>query len=199
MPRNLTYAAIALMGGLLIWLLFFFPPQAPQPLPQLSEPPSGGDFRLESQQGPVTLAQLRGRVVALYFGYITCPDICPTSLGYLAAALNALDPQELAQVQGVFVSVDPQRDTLEQLRSYVQYFHPSLLGATGAPEQLAEMAKRYGAAYRIVPGEGALNYTVDHSADLYLIDRQGKLRQTLRHGAPPEELVKALRALLAET
>jgi protein SCO1 len=204
MARNLTYGAILLMAGLLLWLLLFLPPETPPLAPggvpaSLREVPKGGDFALDSPQGSITLGQFRGRVVALYFGYTTCPDICPSSLGYLAAALNGLTPQELEQVQGLFVSVDPQRDTLEQLRAYTGYFHPNLLGATGPPEVLAEMAQRYGAAYRIVAGEGALGYTVDHSADLYLIDRQGRLRRTLRHGAPPEELVGALRQLLTDS
>jgi protein SCO1 len=200
MLRNLTYAAILIMAGLLLWLLLSFdpaPPSSSQGTP-LREAPQGGDFFLDSPQGPITLESFRGRVLALYFGYTTCPDICPTSLGYLAAALNALEPEEQAQVQGLFISVDPERDSLDQLQAYTAYFHANLLGATGTHQALAELAQRYGAAYRMVAGEGALAYTVDHSADLYLIDRRGRLRQTLRHGQPPEALLDALRQLLVE-
>ncbi len=198
--RNLTYAAILLLAILLGWLIFLYQPEVPVgDSSMVPNTPSGGDFTLMSARGEVALADFRGKVVVLYFGYTACPDICPTSLSTLSAAINALSTEESAAVRGIFISVDPERDKPEQLRTYAEYFHPNLIGVTGDPAAIAEVARRYGAAYRVVPGDGALGYTVDHSADLYLIDRHGKLRGAVRHGTSPEALTARLRALLAES
>ena len=155
--------------------------------------PSGGDFRLHSVDGPVGLEDLRGRVVVLYFGYTFCPDICPTSLALLSLALEQLSPSELEQVQPLFVSVDPERDTPERLADYAKYFHPRILGLTGDPAELAATTELYGAAYRKVEQGSAAGYLVDHSAMTYIIDRQGRLAHSMVHGTPPERILALLR------
>ncbi len=94
-------------------------------VPAIEEAPLGGDFTLQSVAGPVSLKDLHGKVVLLYFGYTKCPDVCPTSLSFMTQALNEMTDDELAKVQGVFVSVDPKRDTVESLKEYVEYFHPN--------------------------------------------------------------------------
>lgn len=161
---------------------------APLPLPE------GGDFTLQSIKGAVNLADFRGKVVVLYFGYTACPDICPTSMATLKGAMAQLTPVEVQQVQGLFVSVDPERDTLEHLQRYVGYFHPSLIGVSGAQPDLLAIARRYGAFYRKVEVPGsAMAYTIDHSAILYVIDKQGKLREQVQHAVPPAELAAAIR------
>ncbi|MET0082812.1 MAG: SCO family protein [Sedimenticola sp.] len=194
MKKPLILLLIALLAAALVWVVFFWSPEVQEPAG--AGKPTGGDFVFQSSAGPVALQDLRGKVVALYFGYTWCPDICPTSLGYLAAALNELDDRQQAQFQGLFLSVDPERDTLEKLKTYAGYFHHRIAGITGSREQIDRAAEQYGAAYRLVKEDSEMQYLVDHSADLYLIDRQGRLAVTLRHGTPPEEILNAILKLL---
>lgn len=164
--------------------------------PEQSVAPEGGDFTLQSANGPVSTTAFRGKVVLLYFGYTQCPDICPSSLSLMAQALNELTPAELKRVVGLFVSVDPKRDTTARLAEYVGYFHPNFIGLTGTPEQVAAAAKRYGAQYSFTDAEdSAMGYTVDHSATIYLIDPAGVLRFAFPHGTSPETLLGAIRML----
>jgi len=204
LPRALArpLALVLLLSALLAFLLFGLGP-APDGAPghrvlDLAQPPTGGDFTLQSATGPVSLADLRGKVVLIYFGYTWCPDICPLNLGYIGAALDALDPDERARVAVLFVSVDPERDTPERLAKYTAFFAPDILGLTGTPDALALIAARYGAAYRRVAAENsAMGYLVDHSAYTYLVDTRGRLRQSLEHATTPERIVAAIRTYLA--
>ena len=164
----------------------------------MSEAPQGGDFTLDAASGPFDLKAQRGKVVLIYFGYTFCPDICPTNLMLMAQALNALDKDELARVQGVFISVDPERDTLDRLATYTKYFHPSIIGVTGKPEHIAKIAKRYGAVYRKVEDESRGGYLIDHSANTYAIAPDGSLHTILPHATPPEDILKVIRSLLSQ-
>lgn len=160
--------------------------------------PDGGDFTLQSANGTVSLSDFRGRkAVILYFGYTACPDICPTSMATLKQGLKQLSAAELVQVQGIFISVDPERDTPEHVQKYAQYFHPNIMGVTGKPEILAEVARRYNVTYRKVAMEGSsMGYTIDHSAVLYLINKEGHVQQQVQHVVPADELAAAIRQLL---
>ncbi len=158
--------------------------------------PAGGDFTLQSVQGPVSLKDFRGKVVLIYFGYAMCPDICPTNLSMMAGAFGQLSKEELQRVQGVFISVDPKRDSPQRLAEYTQYFHPAIMGITGKPEVIAELAKRYGMAYKKVVLDSVTNYVVDHSSETYIIDPQGKLVERLPHGTLPEQILAAVRKYL---
>jgi protein SCO1 len=161
-----------------------------------SAAPKGGDFTLQSVNGPVSTTALRGKVILLYFGYTQCPDICPTSLSLMAQALNELTPEELARVVGLFVSVDPKRDTTARLAEYVGYFHPNFIGLTGTPEAVAAAAKLYGAQYSFTDADdSAMGYIVNHSATIYLIDQAGVLRFAFPHGTSPETMLGAIRML----
>ncbi len=162
-------------------------------LPDNNTLPAGGDFTLQAVDGPAALKDYRGKVVLIYFGYSMCPDICPTNLSMMANALNQLSKEELQQVQGLFISVDPDRDTLQRLAEYTQYFHPAIKGITGKPEEIAEVAKRYGAAYQKVVLDSATDYVVDHSSETYVIDPHGKLVERLPHAALPEQILTAIR------
>lgn len=159
--------------------------------------PEGGDFTLKSSKGAVSLTDFRGKVVVLYFGYTACPDICPTSMATLRGALSQLTPAELQQVQGIFVSVDPERDTLEHIQQYVNFFHPNMLGVSGTLAELEALAKNYAAFFRKVEMPGsAMAYTIDHSAILYVIDKDGKVQELVQHAVPPAELAAAIRRWL---
>jgi protein SCO1/2 len=198
MQRSLLFAVIALLAVLLAWMLFAWQPADESAIRSSGQTnqPQGGEFTLQGPEGEVALADYRGKVVLLYFGYTWCPDICPTNLALFSQVLNELAAQELAQVQPIFVSVDPRRDTLERLQEYTEYFHPQLLGITGSDEEVAQVAARYGVIYRAVNPDTDKNYAVDHSANTYIIDQGGELVGTLPHGSSAESLLKTIRALL---
>ena len=168
-------------------------------VPPLNTAPTGGDFTLESVNGPVSTRRFRGKEILLYFGYTQCPDVCPTSFSLMAQALNELDSDELEQIVGLFVSVDPKRDTVERLAEYVDYFHPSFIGVTGEPDAISEVAERFGVQYSYTDAsDSAMGYIVNHSAAVYLIDQQGELRFAFPHETPPETMLGAIRMLLEE-
>ena len=197
MKRGALLGLILLLAVAIAWLALYWEPGKQDRGDRAGLPP-GGDFALVSKAGPVELRALRGKLVVLFFGYTTCPDVCPTSLGVLSMALGGLQAEELEQVQGLFISVDPERDTLERLHAYGEYFHPNILGVTGTTEQVAAIAEQYGAAYRKSGDTGGNKYLMDHTADLYLIDSAGRLHSRVRHGTPPAELLRQLRQLLDE-
>ena len=164
-----------------------------RPLPKAAMA-AGGDFTLESASGPVSLKDYRGKLVLVYFGYTFCPDICPTSLASTAEGLKQLKPEEAARVAMVFISVDPERDTPPRLKEYAEFFHPSLVGVTGTPENLAEIAKRYGVFYARQKVETAGGgYVVDHSADTYVVGPNGQLVGKIAHATPPDRVVAEIR------
>jgi len=193
-------AMIVIFTLLLVWAIVFWQPTAGKSgahLPLgLAEAPKGGDFTLHSANGPLSLHDLKGKVVLLYFGYTFCPDICPTSLAFNSQALATLDRTELDKVQMLFVSVDPERDTLDKLKAYTAYFHPSILGLSGTPEEIAKAAKLYGASYARQETGSAGGYVVDHSAYTYVIAPDGSLFKSLDHGTPPPQVVEAIRAAM---
>ena len=158
--------------------------------------PRGGDFTLQSADGPVALADLRGKVVLIYFGYASCPDVCPTSLALTAQGLALLGPEELKRVQVLFISVDPARDTPQKLKEYAAHFHPGITGVTGTPEAVADVARRYGAAFRLQKVESAAGYVVDHSSFTSVVAPDGKLVEQLPHGALPAEITTVVRRTL---
>lgn len=160
-------------------------------------PGTGGEFTLQSDHGPVSLSEFRGKVVALYFGYMSCPDICPTSLWNLAAAMNLLTAEQAAQIQGVFISVDPDRDSPRALGLFSRGFFSTFLGLTGSQEQVDQVARQYSVIYEKVPLEdSAMGYVIDHSSIIYLLDRDGVLQYHVPHNTAPERIRDDLLNLL---
>jgi protein SCO1/2 len=196
MNHKITQFVIAGLLIVLVWLLLFWEPGDDDAGSTLTAGPTGGEFSLQSADGAVNLEDYRGKVVVLYFGYTFCPDICPTSLSLLSVTLNELTAEELQQVQAIFVSVDPERDTLEHLKTYAGYFHTNIIGATGSREQIDNAVKKYGAGYNIVKSASDTDYSVDHTSYTYIIDKSGKLRFSLAHGASADEVSKSIRSLL---
>ena len=203
MQNKMLMVFVALIAGALAWAVFVWQPgqkstqPAHEPLP-LAKPPTGGDFNLEGPEGPVALKDYRGKVVLLFFGYTHCPDICPTSLSVTAQALTALDESEQKQVQVLFVSVDPERDTMDKLKDYAAYFHPKILGITGKPDELAAAAALYGASYAKQEPDDKGAYAVAHSAYTYLIDRNGRLVSSIDYGTPAPQLLAEVRKVLLQ-
>lgn len=187
---------VALSAGLLASL-----PVSKQPDRQQGITSIGGDFILQSSRGPVTLSgDLKGKVVPLYFGFASCPDVCPTSLNILATALRQLSDEEQQQVQPVFVSVDPERDDVEKLNAYADAFYPGMLGLTADLEIIKDVAWRYRAIYKKVPLENsAMGYTIDHSSIIYVIGRDGVIQSLAQHGTTPMEVAAKIKAALSNT
>ena len=153
---------------------------------------------LPDAQGRVrTLSEFKGKVVVVFFGFTQCPDVCPTTLTELAAAKQALGADG-ARVQGVFVTVDPARDTPEILRAYVAAFDPSFVALRGSDEQTLATAKAFKIYYNKVEGRTPGTYTIDHTAGSYVYDTQGRVRLFTRHGTGQAALVSDLKRLLAE-
>jgi len=166
-------------------------PQAPLPIG-----PTGGDFVLQSAAGPVDTKTLRGKVLLIFFGYTHCPDVCPASLAAGAQALNALTADERARTRMIMISVDPDRDTPEQLKDYAAFFHPDMLGVTGSAAQIEVVARSFGAGYLRQPARADGSYAVDHTANTYLVDPDGKLAATISLGTPTADIAAAIRKLL---
>jgi protein SCO1/2 len=159
----------------------------------------GRDFALIGHDGkPRKLADFRGKVVVLFFGYTHCPDVCPTTLAELAEVMRQLGG-DAGRVQVLFVTVDPERDTPELLARYVPAFDPAFLGLSGDAEATARTAKEFRVFYEKRAGNAPDAYTVDHSAGTYLYDPQGRLRVYVSYGQGPDVFVHDIRELLRAT
>lgn len=154
------------------------------------------EFSLVGSDGSeLTLGRYRGKVVVLAFGFTSCADVCPVTLGTLVSAKKQLGA-EGSELQVVYVTVDPERDDAERIRSYLASFDPSFVGGTGPPERLAAVRKEYGIMAEKV--KAASGYSVAHSSYTYLIDRTGRLRALMPYGHPADDYVHDLRILLKQ-
>ena len=151
------------------------------------------DFTVENIDGKLTKDSLKGKALAVYFGYTYCPDVCPTSLSSLAAALKEMGEEKTKDFVGVFISVDPNRDTVENLRDYAKYFHPNFIGATSNKENIDEITKRYGSYYKKIElDNSAMGYSVSHTSFIYLFDKDGKFIDRVDHFSDPSKIKESL-------
>lgn len=158
----------------------------------------GGPFALVDQDGRArTDADFRGRYTMIYFGYTFCPDVCPTALSDMIVALDELGPLA-ARVQPIFITIDPARDTVEKLKTYVPNFHPRLIGLSGSEAQITAVAKAYRVYYAKSedPKAGA-DYLMDHSSVIYLMDPGGRYLTHFSHGTNPAKIAERLRDLIS--
>lgn len=154
------------------------------------------DFSLTDQNGKHrTLADFKGKVVVVFFGYTQCPDVCPTTMAELAETMKQLGP-DADKVQVLFITLDPQRDSQALLAKYVPAFDPRFLGLRGSDAETAQVAKDFKVFYQKVPGKEPGSYTIDHTAASYVFDPQGRVRLFVRHGQGPAPLVHDLRMLI---
>ena len=142
-----------------------------------------------------TLTDFKGKVVVVFFGFTQCPDVCPTSMTELAKVKQQLGPDG-DKLQGIFITVDPERDTAELLKAYMANFDPSFLALVPTMTELPELAKTFKIYYKKVEGKTASSYTMDHSAGSYVYDGSGRVRLYHRYGSPTEGLVSDVKALL---
>ena len=170
----------------------------------LSGPATAGAESLPSAGDPFTLTahdgsrfesdRLKGKTVLVYFGFTSCPDVCPMELSNIGRALQAF-PND--QVAGIFITIDPARDTVERLASYVTFFHPDLIGLTGTEEEIRKVADRYNISYRRI--EQGSGYTMEHPANVYVLDSGGTIRAMAPFGSTPEHLVRLVRGIAADS
>ncbi|MGZ8253683.1 MAG: SCO family protein [Burkholderiaceae bacterium] len=154
------------------------------------------DFRLSDFTGrPRSLADFRGKVVVVFFGYTQCPDVCPTTLSDMAEVKKRLGPDG-DKLQVIFVTLDPDRDTPQVLSQYVPAFDPAFIGLYGTRDETAAVAKDFKVFYQKVPGKTETSYTMDHTAGSYVFDREGRLRLFLRHAGAVDPIVEDLRKLI---
>lgn len=156
----------------------------------------GGDLRLTDHGGkPRSLADFRGKVVVVVFGFTHCPDVCPTALSDMARAVRQLGDRE-AEVQVLFVTLDPKRDSAELLRQYVPAFHPAFVGLRGSEADIERVKKDFHVYSAERPGKTPETYTVDHSAQSFVLDREGRVRLLLPPNTPSAAIASDLRILL---
>ena len=156
----------------------------------------GGPFALTDQKGVLRRSEeFRGKLMLVYFGYTFCPDACPTALQDMTQALDLLGAKA-DDVQPIFITIDPERDTAAQMKLYAGNFHPRLIALTGTPDEIAAAARAYRVFYRKVTGGNATEYLMDHSGLIYLMGRDGRYISHFRPGATPQEMAAAIAAHL---
>lgn len=155
----------------------------------------GGSFALSNHNGEaVTDQDFLGKYMIVYFGYTFCPDVCPMDLQIMADALRELSPEQLSELNPVFVSVDPERDTIDVMAEYVSFFHPQMIGLTGTTEQVDTIKK----AYRVyaAKADDSSDYLLDHTSYTYLMDKDGSLLKHFNHGVDPSYMAKTMTELM---
>ncbi len=154
----------------------------------IQSPVAAPDFTLDSDRGPVSLNDYEGKLVLLYFGYTFCPDVCPTTLTDLAAAIDELSADDAASVQVIMVTIDPARDDVGRVGEYVRYFDERFVGLTGSDEEIGSVATLYGIFYRAGEGTEATGYLMEHTPTVLAIDREGNLKLVIPFGAEAEAM-----------
>ncbi|NWG25200.1 MAG: SCO family protein [Pseudorhodoplanes sp.] len=197
MPRTTRIVIIlaAFLGGLLVFTTALFLLTG-RPTPQVSTASAvGGPFELTDQNGnTITDESLKGRPFLIFFGFTHCPDICPTALFEMSEILTKLGP-DAGKINALFVTVDPERDTPARLKDYLSSFNPQLRGVTGSAEALDKMLKSYRVYYKKVPLKDG-DYTMDHTALVYLMDKQGRFVAPFNIKRTPEAAAEDLRKYL---
>lgn len=157
----------------------------------------GGEFTLQGVNGPVSLADFRGKAVILYFGFLNCEEVCLTSMTVLQQALTRLPEEQLEQVRVILISIDPQRDSYEDLAAFTKRYHKNMIGLTGTQRQIDAVTMDYGAYFKITAEDrNDPNYYFRHSSRYYVIDQEGELVDAMRHSTTPRELLARVTELL---
>lgn len=165
----------------------------------IESPELAADFTLTAHSGErVSLSDFDDKVVLLYFGYTYCPDVCPASMAQLAKATGELTAEERDQVQVAMITVDPNRDTKELMADYMGHFDSTFLGFTGTEGEIAEVADAYGVYYEKQAGGAETDYLVNHTASVFVIDKDGYLRMLYPFSTPGENIASDLRQLVKE-
>ena len=164
--------------------------------PQQEQNYPGGDFILQSPDGQLSLQDLHGQVVLLFFGFTSCADVCPTALAVISRVFSMMSPEDLEKIRALFVSLDPGKDTFELLKQYTGYFHPNIVGVTQRLENVIEISERYGVQYqRKDMPDSTLGYVIYHTPDILVVDTWGRLQQKR---IPPHVKAEEIAAYIKE-
>jgi len=154
-------------------------------------------FTMDSFDGKVSLSDFKGKFPIVYFGYMDCPDICPTTLTMISQALHKLSTKDAKKFQLIFISVDPDRDKVKGLKEYASYFYPTALGITSNAKYLKKVSVNYGAYYKkIYLKDSKINYSVAHTSFIYIMDKTGKLAKRISHSNSVKPVLDALKEML---
>ncbi|MDQ6974513.1 MAG: SCO family protein [Mariprofundaceae bacterium] len=190
-----TLIWIGLLGFFLLLIAMFsmkiHKPEIPSYLKTI-----GGDFQLEAAQGSIKLSDFHHKIVLLYFGYSHCPDICPATLNVMATGMRLLDKQSQDKVQGLFVSLDPARDSPAKLKAYTAFFSPNIIGVTGKRAQLERIAQQWRFSYVTPQHPKTAFYVVQHPNFLYVLNKDGHLVALLDEKSTPEDVAKVVQLWL---
>ena len=203
MGKNIRLAWLGLAGLLLVAILYLAAVNGNQRVTATTiDPPrkiASLQTPLLTATGPLTLGDMHGKLVLLSIGYTNCPNYCPTTLANLRRVVELLDPAQTAQMQVVFLSVDPSRDTPEKLAAYISAFNPSFIGANATTDAgLASLVKEIGGYYKLGEPDKNGYYTVEHSTNLMLLDKAGNLRAFWSYGTEPSQIAADLRLFVQE-
>jgi protein SCO1 len=194
--RIVLFLLAAIMAGLFVWLWT----TAAKQESLLSEAPFGVPFSLVRQDGtPISEQAFRGKPTALFFGFTNCPEICPTTVYELSGWMKAVDPDK-SRLQAYFVSVDPARDTPQALNTYISNVTDRVIGISGDPAKVEAMARGFKVYFKKVPTDPAKpdgDYTMDHTASVFLLDREGRFVGTISYGENPQVAEEKLQKLIA--
>ena len=190
---HLIFATLALLAALLVAGAAYYVANQPRGPISIGTALVGGPFTLSDQDGKkITDKDFLGKYMLVFFGYTYCPDICPTELQVMSAALDSLGAKA-DDIQPIFITFDPQRDTPEVLKQYISNFHPRFVGLTGTPEEIAVAAKAYRVFYnKLENTSGPDTYLMDHSTITYLMDKQGKFLKHFSYSTDAAALAQAL-------
>jgi len=157
----------------------------------------GGDFTLNGPDGPLSLSDLHGKVVLIFFGYTSCPDVCPITLARINASFSAMREQERDRVRALFITLDPEYDTPERLAKYTSYFHANIIGLSADVQAIDHVTRQYGVKYSKDPMPGsALGYSISHPTDVFLLDTEGRIVEVIPHEAKSNYILTRVRELL---
>jgi len=191
--------AFLLVGIVAAWTFLFGQPASFRGTTFADPYPVASEFTLTRADGSsFQLSEMRGKTVLLFFGYTSCPDVCPTTLAELNQTMKQLGEKDAGKVQVLFVTVDPGRDTPEKTQEYVNHFNTNFIGLSGTEEELTPVWNKYGVFREVVEGTSALGYLVNHTARVTLIDANGNLRISYNFDAPVEDIVHDLKLILKE-
>ncbi len=191
--RIVAWLAVAIVGIFILWNRF-------QSMQETSSGP-GGPFVLTSHLGEtVSNNDFKGRYMLIYFGYSFCPDVCPIELGKMSAAMTMLEGEgyDISPLQPIFITVDPERDTVEALADYVTDFHPSLIALTGSPSEIAAVAKEYRVYYKKREQEGLDGYLMDHQSLIFVMGPDGKYVRLFSSRNTPADIAEAMKPVLTK-